>query len=126
MTNGWGKDARILYFNDRIYVRSFEDKSKPFHVIHPDTLEIDKDFPEVKLNTEEGVCNIGFQEEPDKEGRTLKQSPFFTDGTYFYVVAQKKEAQDQEEGESGYRLMVEVYNPNKNYEFVRSITLFKN
>jgi hypothetical protein len=86
-TKAWGKDARMLFFNNRLYVRSIDDKSKPFHVIDPSTLEVDKEFPEVKLKAEEGVSTIAFVEEADKEGRTLKQSPFFTDGTYFYVVS---------------------------------------
>ena len=119
---GWGQNARMLYFNQKIYVRSFDDKSKPFFVVDPETLEVDKDFPEPTF--EEAACSLGkFQEEP-VEGRTLKQSPFFTDGTYFYVVAQKKEA--HEDGDEITQLVVEVYNPADSYNFVRSFVLYKN
>jgi hypothetical protein len=83
----WGEKARILYYNNRIYARSVDDKSKPFHVIDPETLEIDKDFPELKLDTECTNSLAHFKDEPDKDGRILKESPFFTDGTYFYVVS---------------------------------------
>lgn len=121
----WGSKARMLFFNKRIYVRTIEDKSKPFHVVEPETLEIDKDFPEVKF-AEEAACSLSkFQEEPDKEGRTLKESPFFTDGTYFYVVAQKKLTAENED-EGIFSMVVEVYNPSSNFDFVRSITLYKN
>lgn len=56
----WGDKARMIYFNDRIYVRTIEDKSKPFHVINPDTLKIDEDFPEVKFSEEEGAITLKF------------------------------------------------------------------
>ena len=81
----------MLFFKNRIYVRTVDDKSKPFHVIDPDTLEIDKDFPEPELG-KESTCSLGkWQEEPDTDGRTLNESPFFTDGNYFYIVSQRKE-----------------------------------
>lgn len=87
----WGDKARMLFFNNRIYVRTIDDKSKAFHVVDPDTLEIDKDFVEPKFDENAANSLNKWQEEPDADGRTLKQSPFFTDGVYFYVVSQKKE-----------------------------------
>jgi len=121
----WGEHARMLFFNNRIFVRSINDKSKLLHVVDPDTLEVDKEYPELKF-AEDATNSLGkLVEEPDKDGRTLKQSPFFTDGTYFYVVSQKKE-QTENEDESLFQLVVEVYNPANNFEFVRSFPLYKN
>ena len=108
----WGNNARLLYFNNRIYVRSFDDKSKPFHVVNPDTLKIDPTFTEVKLEEGDGIVTMNFKEEADKAvGRTLKQSPFFTDGNFFYVVSQKKHTEENE-GEESVQLVVEVFNPS--------------
>ena len=118
----WGINARMLFYNNRIYVRSFDDKSKPFFVIDPDTLEVDKEFKDPTF--EDAPCSLGKFQEEAVGGRTLKQSPFFTDGNYFYVVSQKKET--SEDGDEITQLVVESYNPNDSYKFVRSFILYKN
>lgn len=56
----FGDKARMIYFNDRIYIRTIGDKSKPFHVINPDTLKIDEDFPEVKFPEEANSLSLKF------------------------------------------------------------------
>lgn len=38
----------------------------------------------------------------------------------------KSEEKEDDEEEKIYKLVVEVYDPSKDYEFVREITLFKN
>jgi hypothetical protein len=54
----WGTNARMLFFNNRIFVRTIDDKSKPFYVVDPDTLKIDTDYPEPKFN-EEAINSLG-------------------------------------------------------------------
>ena len=75
----------LLYLNDKLYCRSESLKPKPFVTLNPSTLEEEKDEPELEKEDQ----NLEWKEN-EETGRSLTYSPLFTDGTYIYVVAQKK------------------------------------
>ena len=120
----------MLYYNGRIYVRTPEDKAKPFHVIKPDTLSIDEDFSEIKLDDKEDAKTMAFGSDFDKTtGRKLAESPFFTDGTYFYLVSLLKETVEnaEEDEEAPIALVLEQYDPSKEtYPLIKSVKLYNN
>jgi hypothetical protein len=64
-----------------------------------------------------------------KSGRQLSESPFFTDGRYFYVVSrnQDKDENDDEEEPAQTKLIVESFDPNTpDFKHVKSVCLYKN
>jgi hypothetical protein len=85
--------SRILWFNNKLIVRDSSSEETPFRFFCPKTLQLDKETTDAINWTEaeeKKELTMKFMKEADKEtGRLLKESPFFTDGTYLYVVSQK-------------------------------------
>lgn len=63
-----------------------------------------------------------------KTGRWLSQSPFFTDGQYFYVISTLKDVRKLEEDEERQptKFVLEQYDPSTSkFLHVSSTTLYK-
>jgi len=90
------------------------------------TEAIDKKWVE---SVEKKELTMKFMKEADKEtGRLLKESPLFSDGTYLYVVSQRKHIKTEDVDEDApavpTALVVEQYCP-KTWRHLKSTTLFK-
>jgi hypothetical protein len=95
------------------------------------TLKYDKEATEaIKPSEVENEITMALMEKEDKKtGRKLSAGPFFTDGTYLYVVSQKKHIRQAEEDEDAPLLptacVVEQYCP-KEFKHLKSTILMKN
>ncbi len=124
-----------MFLNGRLYVWSSNSDLKPFKLVDPVTLnEIEGDelaafnakLDDIKRKEgDERNQNIlewskdSFEEEKDKAGRYLCNSPMFTDGNNIYLVAQWKhmatedgDESSEQEGEKElkvHRIKVEIY-----------------
>lgn len=86
--------SKICFLNNKLIVRDTQSDENPVRIYCPKTLQIDKEATEAINWTEaeeKKELTMKFMSEADKEtGRLLKESPLFSDGTYLYVVSQKK------------------------------------
>ena len=74
--------ASILALNGKLYFRSKKFKHKPFILINPTTLEIEREEVEI----EKGPFSLEWKKN-EESGRYLTHTPLFTDGKYIYVVS---------------------------------------
>ena len=124
------KEGTIMLFEGKIYMRSPDFKPAPFVTIECETLKEVKIEPELKFDDQsKDRPTIQWLDESEETGRSLGFSPMFTDGTLVYVIALQKDKKDQsssEESSTKPKLVVECYDPSKNYELVKATTLSKN
>lgn len=125
----------MLHLNGKLYCRAESLKPKPFVVINTVTLEEEKD--EFELDKEDK--NLEWKEN-EETGRSLTSTPLLTDGTYIYVIAQKKapkknpdalkegeEPAQEEDNTKPPMLVVECYDPSSpSLPFVKEVFLYKN
>lgn len=76
----------MLYLNGKLYCRAESLKPKPFVRLDPLTLQEDEK-EEFELDMEDRNLEWKANEET---GRSLTHTPLFSDGTYLYVVSQRK------------------------------------
>jgi hypothetical protein len=76
------EQVSLLYFNNKLYLRSESLKPKPFVIVNPITLEEEKE--EFELEKEDQ--NLEWKEN-EETGRSLTATPLLSDGTYIYVIA---------------------------------------
>ena len=135
--------------NNKLYCRSESLKPKPFVTINPVTLEEEKEEFELEKDDQ----NLEWKEN-EETGRSLTATPLISDGTYIYVIAQKKapkkdrkdldykdnssiianvkEGEDanlnqEEEDSKPPQLVVECYDPSTpSFKFIREVNLYKN
>lgn len=126
-------DASMMLFNDQLYIRHKDLAPAPFVIVDKNTLKEIKQEPELKFEPKEGDHHsIQWKEKDETTGRSLTYSPMICDGQYLYLISQQylsKEQQEAEEDNDGPGfpdLVVEIYDCNKSFEFVRKVTLFKN
>ena len=114
----------------KIYMRSSDYKPAPFVTIECETLQEVKIKPELKFDEQsKDKPTIQWLDANEETGRSLGFSPMFSDGTFIYVIAiqkDKKDAANSDESSTKPKLVVECYDPSKNYEFVKATSLSKN
>jgi hypothetical protein len=122
-----------MYFQKKLYVRNADCKPAPFQVFNPETLEeIKPEEGDKTFEPKEGDerC-LKWKELSEETGRSLEYTPLITDGQLVYVISirgpskkQNEEAEAKSESKNSWRKMVvEVYDPAKNWEFVREVIL---
>jgi hypothetical protein len=83
----------MCILNNKLYVRDSKIEETPVRIFCPKTLQFDKEATDA-INwseaEEKNELTLKFMKEDDETGRRLNQSPFFTDGTYLYVISLKK------------------------------------
>jgi hypothetical protein len=123
-----------MLLDGKLYFRHVDIKPAPFVLIDRDTLEEVKLDEELKFEPKEGQKeSLQWADEHEETKRSLAYTPLVTDGTYVYVIARQgqperpdgEQAPDDEE-EAVIKLVVEVYDPAKSFEFVKSVILYKN
>jgi len=125
-------NASLMLLGGKLYLRHSDIKPVPFVIINKETLEEVKQEPELKYEPKEGETrSIQYTETNEETGRTLGYTPLVTDGTLVYVIARQglsKEVKDKagEDVSKDLKYVVEVYDPAKNFEFVRAVPLIKN
>lgn len=126
-------DASMMMFDGKLYIRHKELAPAPFVIVDPVTLQEIKQDPEQKYEPKEGDNHsIQWKDQDEETGRALTYTPLITDGQYLYMIArqfltkEQQEAEEDGDGPSFPDLVVEVYDPSKNFEYVKSVTLFKN
>ena len=122
----------LMLLDGKLYFRHPGIKPAPFVLIDRDTLEEVKLDEELKFEPKEGqIQSLQWAEEHEETKRSLAYTPLVTDGTYVYVIARQgqpeaEQAPDDEEEQAVIKLVVEVYDPAKSFEFVKSVILYKN
>lgn len=123
--------GQICYLNGKLYLRNPSKADAMVLVFDALTLKFDKEATEaIKPSELENEITMALMEKEDKKtGRKLSAGPFFTDGTYLYVVSQKKHIRQAEEDEDAPLLptacVVEQYCP-KEFKHLKSTVLMKN
>jgi hypothetical protein len=120
--------ASMMQLEDKIYIRHSEIKPAPFTVIDKNTLQEVKIDPEIKFETNQ-TQTIQWKSEDDF-GRSLEYTPLITDGTFVYVIAKYRTPKNQDEEpdedeDKSPKLVVEVYDPSKGFQFVKMVTLMR-
>jgi len=121
----------LMLLDGKLYFRHEGIKPAPFVLVDRDTLEEVKMDPELKFEPKEGqIQSLQWAEENEETKRSLTYTPLVTDGTYVYVIARQGQPQGEQapedEEEAVIKLVVEVYDPAKSFEFVKSVILYKN
>ena len=135
-----------MYLNDKLYLRSESLKPKPFVQINPVSLEEEE---KVEFDLEKEDKNLEWKTN-EETGRSLTYTPMITEGTYIYVISQRKAPKPKcknhhhlfdlnyliiEEGseekpkedDKPPMLVVEVYDPSDPYfKLVKETPLYKN
>lgn len=126
-------DASMMLFEDVLLVRYKDLAPAPFVKVDKNTLKEIKQETEVKYDPKEGDHHsIQWKEKDETTGRSLTYTPLITDGALLYVICQQYqtkeqlEAEDEADGPDHPDLVVEIYDCNKDFEFVRKVTLYKN
>lgn len=102
----------------------------------PQTLLLDKEateaikYPEESEEDQVKPTTMKVMSEPHKEtGRKMGNGPIFTDGTYLYIVSQKKHIKPEDADEDApsvpTALVIEQY-CTKEWKHLKSVTLYKN
>lgn len=81
-----GEQVSLLHLNGKLYVRADSLKPKPFVRVDPTTLD-EEEKEEFELEKEDRNLEWKSNEET---GRSLTYTPLFSEGTYIYVISQRK------------------------------------
>lgn len=120
----------MLAFEDKLYIRSRKFRPNPFAVIDKRTLRVTELTEEEvnRLKPKEGkdkrslFWSSGEEDDEMLRKRTLGDTPFFTDGTLVYVITKVQDEREEDQK----NLVVESYDPARNWCFVRAVTLYDN
>jgi len=132
----------MMLFKGKIYLRHEDIKPAPFVNINRYSLQVEKLDPELKFDEEESKDDkektepkpetIQWLEEDKKTGRALGYTPLITDGNMLYVISllnkPKKEDKDdkedkEDEEKEDPKLVLETYDPDSQFKFVKKVTL---
>lgn len=122
----------MMILNDKIYIRHEDMEKSCLSIFDMNTLEEIKRESEEKIEPKEGSDkSILWKSEDEETGRSMTFSPMTTDGTYVYLISRRcqpknaKETVENEDENQPTKLYVEVFDPSKNFEFVREVLLLK-
>lgn len=117
-----------MLLGDKLYIghKILADVKKPFIIVDKNTLKPVGE-EEVKYDAPEGQNQSLLWTDVDEKGRSLTYTPLITDGKLIYVISRCTPPEDEAAAEKkGYtQLVVEVYDPQQGYKFIRMLTLMK-